>query len=94
MIGTSFHEAEEGQIVIARQQDVDPILKANAQKQIAGEVGSADMKHAASIPMVVIEDYCNKAGITFQQWMQDPSHVKRMLSDPDLSMFRIWKGAV
>jgi hypothetical protein len=76
------------------EQDLDPILARTHNLRINGDIGGSDMKHAASIPNVLIEKYCNENGITFNEWMRDPSHIKRMLNDPQNEPFRIWKGRV
>lgn len=90
---TQFHAQDES-IVVASAQDVEPIIDSCRDRQDRGMVGSSEMRHAARIPMVVIEHYCNRLGISFQDWCRDKSHVKRMLNDPDLKAFRIWHGAV
>ena len=59
-----------------------------------GSSPSGELKHAASIPDVIIEKYCNDNGITFEELMANPDHAKRMLNNPDLAAFRIWKGRV
>lgn len=81
-------------LVTGTVQDCTPILEDAQARQNAGFVGTSEMKHAARLPMVVVETYCNVNGITFDEWMANPVHIKRMLSDPDLSGFRIWRGAV
>jgi hypothetical protein len=87
--------ATEGEnLITGTVQDCTPILEDAKARHNAGFHGSSDMKHAARLPMVLIEKYCNLNGITFAEWMQNPVHGKRMLSDPDLSEFRIWKGQV
>ena len=52
------------------------------------------MRHAASLPMVLIEAYCNTNHIEFREFMAHPKHVKAMLNDPALNKFRIWGGRV
>jgi hypothetical protein len=79
-------------IVVARQQEVSALIEHNAARRNNGDVGSSDMKLAAEIPMIAVEAYCSSAGITFQQFLDDSTHVKRMLSDPNLSKFRVWQG--
>lgn len=59
-----------------------------------GSTPSGDMKYAASIPDVIIEKYCNDHQITFEELMSNPDHARRMLNDPDLAAFRVWKGRV
>lgn len=85
---------EDDKIVSHVVQDLDPILEKAAHLRDIGHVGGSDMKHAASIPNVLIEKYCADNGITFQQWMREPIHIKRMLNDPQNQPFRIWKGRV
>ena len=81
-------------IVIKRVQDVESIVNFAADKRKAGEVGTPDMKLAAEFPAVLVENYCITAGITFNEFLANPVHVKRMLSDPALKAFRIWEGRV
>ena len=44
--------------------------------------------------MVLVEAYCNDRGITFDQFMGDPAHIRAMVNDPALDAFRIWRGRV
>lgn len=60
-------------------------------RQNEGLTGSKDMPVLAEFPAEIVEKYINDAGITFQEWMQNPVHVRRMLRDPALSAFRIDK---
>lgn len=83
---------EDDKIISYMHQDLDPILDDAAQLRDFGHVGGSDMKHAASIPVVLIEKYCNENSITFEEWMREPEHIKRMLNDPQNDPFRIWKG--
>lgn len=90
-VGTRFIE-QDGRLVIGRSQDCTPIAEDAKRRQNAGEFGSGDMRHAARIPNVIVEAYMNKHGVTFEQVIADPVHMKRIVEDPDNSMFRIWKG--
>lgn len=90
---TRVHASDNG-LTIQRVQDVEPILDGTHARRVAGMTGSSEMRHAASLPMVVVEAYCNDKGVTFQEFMADPSHVKTMLNDPALSAFRVWEGQV
>lgn len=90
---TSFAH-ESGLLIVKNVQDVEPILQNCKERSAEGMHGSGEMKHAASFPMVLIEAYCNKANITFQEWLKNKDHIKSMLNDPDLSGFRIWPGRV
>lgn len=85
---------EDGKLITGTSQDCTPILEQAKRLHNEGLHGSAEMKHAARIPMVIVEKFCNLRGITFAQFMQDQSFVREMLSDPALADFRIWKGRV
>ena len=81
-------------MTVGRFQDCDAIANFTRTKHNEGIHGSSDMKHAASIPFVMVEKYCNDSGIEFSEFMQNPVHMRRMLNDPALSAFRIWPGKV
>ena len=84
----------EGGLVTGTVQDCTPILEYAQARHREGHHGSSDMKLAATIPFVIVEKYCNDNGITFQELMNSDAHKKRILNDPDLSYFRIWKGRI
>lgn len=90
---TRVHE-HDGALTFERVQDVEPILKFAHAQRVAGDVGSSEMRHAASLPMVVVEAFCNDNKITFQEFMSNPKYVERMLNAPELRAFRIWEGRV
>lgn len=91
---TQFHTAGDEAIIVANTQDVEPILHQCKALHNSGMVGDNEMYHAASLPLVLVENYCNQKGITFQEWMRDEAHIKSMLNDPDLKGFRVWQGAI
>ena len=90
----SHLSVQDDLMVVKTMQDVQPILQSVKDKVEIGDVGSKDMKHAATIPMVVIEAYMNRVGLTFQEFLRDKEHIKSMLNDKSLEGFRVWKGAV
>lgn len=85
---------QDGNLITGTVQDCEPILERAKALHNEGLTGSSEMKHAASFPAVLVEKYCNDRGITFADFMAEPKHVRAMLSDPDLSGFRIWAGKV
>lgn len=87
---------EDEKLVIHRTQDVEPILERTKALHNEGAFWSQDKEyvHAASIPNVIVEAYCNQHGITFAEWMDNEEHQRRMLNDPSLAHFRVWKGRV
>ena len=84
----------DGSLTTGTFQDCTPILENAQALHNAGNHGSSEMKHAARIPVVIIEKYCNDNGILYSEFMNSQDHQKRMLNDPALSYFRIWRGAV
>lgn len=56
--------------------------------------GSAEMKHVAEIPGIIIEQYCFQNGVKWDEFWADAKHIKRICNDPDLSYFRVAPGRV
>ncbi len=79
---------------IGRSQDCTPIAELAHAMHKEGMHGSSDMRHAAKLPLVIVEKYCNENGITFSEFMSNQTHIRRMCNDPDNKMFRIWHGVV
>ena len=93
-LATKFH-FYDGKMVVQRTQDCTPILEMCKTQQREGQTGSSDMKLAMRIPNVIIEQYCNLNNVSYAEVMANNSpHIKRMLNDPDLSGFRVWRGRV
>lgn len=90
---TSFHEQDD-RLIIANSQDCTPIAEYAKAQHNAGFHGSSEVKHAARIPLVIVEKYCNENGVTFEDFMTDRVHMKRVVEDPANAMFRIWPGAL
>ena len=84
----------DGALISSITQDVEPILEYAKARHNEGHHGSADMRLAASIPLVIIERYLNQNGITLQDFALSPDHKKRLLNDPALAHFRIWPGRI
>lgn len=87
-------QVKDGQMVVQNSQDCTPIAEYAKAQHNHGFTGSSEMKHAARIPMVMVEKYLTDNGITFDEWSRDKAHIRRMLQDPALAHFRIWKGAM
>jgi len=92
---TRWHFDEAGQQeVFQRAQECGGILEEATRRRIEGVHGSSEMRHAARLPVLAVERYCNEAGISFHQFLSDPEHARRMLNDPALAGFRVWEGRV
>lgn len=90
-VSTRFVE-QDNKLIISRTQDCTPIAEDATRRHNQGEFGSSEMKHAARIPNVIIEKYMNDNGVTFEEVMNNPQHMKRIVENPDNAAFRIWKG--
>lgn len=93
-VQTRFVEGADHTFQVQRSQDVRPIMDFAHGMQAAGLTGSKDMKHAAEIPMLVVENYMLRLGINFEEFCASPEHGKALLNDPALAAFRIWEGRV
>ena len=79
-------------IIITKKKDVSDILNYTQARHNSGDHGTKDMKFAGSYPTIVVEHYCTQNGILMSEFLSNPVHQKRLLEDPSLSHFRIWKG--
>lgn len=93
-VQTRFLEGADNTFQVLRSQDVTPIADFTKGMQAMGMTGSKDLKHAAEIPMLVVENYMTRHGITFEEFCAEPKHGKALLNDPALAAFRIWEGRV
>ena len=90
----SIIATEGDRLILGTVQDCDPIVEDAQARHREGFHGTPEMRHAARIPLVVVEKYCNDQGIDLAEWGRDKIHVRRMLQDPALAAFRIWPGKV
>jgi hypothetical protein len=86
------HNDGQGSLTFERVQDCGSIVEAVKTQQVEGVTGSADMKLAAKLPLVIVERYLNDHNITMHEFLNNKEHVKRMCNDPSLSAFRVWRG--
>lgn len=85
-------QTDGDKFIIANTEDVTGVLEATQRRSNEGIHGSSEMRHAASFPKSIVETYLNTTGIDLNEFMTNPAHVSRMLADPNLSKFRVWKG--
>jgi hypothetical protein len=78
----------------ANMDDLKAVADHCAGLRSHGATGSKEMKHVARVPAIIVQKYINDNGITFAEFMRDPKHADRMLSDPALSGFRVWGGRI
>ncbi|CAB4126393.1 hypothetical protein UFOVP89_37 [uncultured Caudovirales phage] len=93
---TTFHDVDDGGVVIAREQNVSALIDANKE-----EYNTADSKwndnalenRVARIPMAVFEDL-QKQGITRGFTVIDMPRFKAWLNNPDNRVFRTKAGRI
>lgn len=84
----------DGRMTIASVQDCTAIAERCKTMHNEGHHGTSELKFAGSIPDVFVNKYLTDNNITFAQFIKEPEHVRRMLRDPALAHFRVWKGAL
>lgn len=85
---------QDGALITGTTQDCTPYAERAQAMQAAGLHGSRDMRLAASVPAVLVERYCNQAGIDMAEFNSSKDHKRRLLNDPALAAFRIWPGRI
>ena len=88
------HNDGNGTVTFEAKQDVGAILEDAKRRHLDGATGTSEMKHAARIPLIVVDKYCNDHGIEFREFIGNKAHVRAMCNDPALSGFRVWPGRV
>jgi len=83
---------QDGNLISSTTQDCTPIAEYCKARHNEGLTGSSEMRLAASIPFVIVEKYLNDNGITLHEFSTDKAHIRRLLQDPALDHFRVWKG--
>ena len=89
---TTTIATEDGALIYGTTQDCTAIADNAKEMHNTGAHGSADLKHAARVPFVFVEKYINDNRITMQELAKSQEHQKRLLGDPAIAHFRIWKG--
>jgi hypothetical protein len=86
---------EDGALVTGTGSYVAHAIADDAKaRHNAGMFGDSDIKHAARIDPVLIESYLNRCNISFSEFCGSQDHMRRFLSDPSISHFRIWPGRI
>ena len=92
-----FH-VNDDEFVVNEVQDVSPILDFNKERQNHGHNPKAEMRHAASVPMAVWNEWMKEFVSTRKiPWTHAPNEVRRAfmaekLNDPNNGYLRTWKG--
>lgn len=80
----SHYDESEDKLHIERVQDVQPILEANKKAyNDPSSFKSEVFNKKAEIPLVVLLKWLDERGITYQEFMNSDSLLRRFLNDPD-----------
>lgn len=88
---------EWGRTVVVHEAPLEAekaIVDAVKAKHNAGHFGTSDMRYYGEVTPFMIQQYCDKTGVTWDQAMQNPEHFRRILNDPENSHMRVWKGRI
>ena len=96
-VTTTFHYDEDGdKSIIETTQDVEPILEANKAMQADGDgyTPSRDLKHIASIPLVIVQKWMEEDGVNFLALgkPEKRAYLRRKLNDPEYLYLRTSPG--
>lgn len=84
----------DGVMTVTSSQDCTAIAERCKRLHNEGHHGTAEMKYAGSIPDVFVNKYLADNQVTFAQFIKEPEHARRILNDPAMAHFRVWKGAI
>ena len=81
-------------MIVASTQDCTPIAELCKTQHNEGIQGTKEFKLAGRLPDIFVNKYLSDHHITFGEFIREPEHARRMLNDPALSHFRVWKGVL
>ena len=90
---TQIH-VQDGVMTVASSQDCTGIAEACKRQHNEGIHGTSEMKLAGRIPDIFVNKYLTDNNVTFAQFIKEPEHARRMLNDPAMAHFRVWKGKI
>lgn len=88
---------ESGRMVIVHETSLAAeraVADACIENHNARNFGSKDMRYYGEVTPFMVQKYCDKTGVTWDQAFQNPEHFRRILNDPENSHMRVWKGRV
>ena len=81
---THTYDASTGKVIIKETQDVSKILDANKEAYNSARGFKSEVfNKKADIPNLVWQQWCQKYGIPYQEFLSNPKVLKRFLNDPD-----------
>lgn len=79
-------------LIVTNTQDCTPIAEICKRLHNDGQFGTKEMRFAGTIPDVMVEAYCINNNVTYREVMTNDEHIKRIMQDPAMDHFRVWKG--
>jgi hypothetical protein len=99
---TTQMKGQDGKLVVYREQDVEPYLEANAKayndapswRPYASGTADRPMRHVASVPMVVIEQWMKEGVNVFDPSPEMQKKIAAKLNDYTNRKLRTYPGRV
>lgn len=79
-------------VVVKRTEWFPGLLDAVKHLHNTGQHGARDMRCLMHVPGVVIEEWCERQRIAFDEFSRSDELRRRFINDPDNAAFRVWKG--
>ena len=83
-----------GDVTVERRFDIAPVLQNIKDLKSISDGKGQNFWHIGKVPLGVIEEYCNKRGITYGEFLKNKDIARQFLTDPDYSHFRIYEGNI
>lgn len=102
-VETFYYDETNGQCMIDRQIDVEPLLELNKAEYNSfderarwGSVDNDPLHHVARVPMEVLEEFKKQTGINPYQVMSGDDRLRyhKWLDDPSNRLFRTRPGSL
>lgn len=69
---TKMWIGDDGLLHHRREQDIEPILKRNAEKRAENRGWRGEFYEVGEVPGEVFIEWLNELGVTYAQWARDP----------------------
>lgn len=91
-IQETWSENSDGLVIERKQTGIADHIDYCQARANEGFHGAKDFQLKASIPSILVEHYCQQKGITLREFMGNREHIRAVVNDPSLSLFRIAPG--
>lgn len=88
---------EWGRMVIVHETTVEAeraVRDACVRNHNDRNFGNREMRYLGEVTPMMLQRYCDKTGVRWDEAMRDPTHFRRILNDPENSDMRVWKGRI